>query len=170
MITRPIDGLTVHGTPLAIHPHGFLLGAELLAIAAPALAKLEPAIGGLGIDLAAPDALQHLALAVLGKLQLDVIVSALGESLAGLGADRARAQRVTAQLFRCLVAEIPGPDGRLAMTDLSTDSAVNLAVGRSFGRYLKLLRFALEVNFAGPFGGGSSAASPAADGATSPTG
>ena len=39
--TAVIDGLTVHATPLAVHPHGFLLGAELLAIAAPALAKLE---------------------------------------------------------------------------------------------------------------------------------
>lgn len=168
--TAVIDGLTVHATPLAVHPHGFLLGAELLAIAAPALAKLEPAIAGLKLDLADPGALAQLAAAVLERLGLDVIIQALGEAIGGLGHDRDRALRVTAQLFRCLTVELPTEGGKLAMTSLANEGSVNLAVGRSYARYTRLLWFALKANFTGPFVVGSSGSSSATAGGLTPTG
>jgi hypothetical protein len=159
-VVKSIDGLTVHATPLPIHPHGFILGAELAAIAAPALAKLEPVIKGVGLGVDDPSLLPKLLETALDGAGLGFLVDALALALGSIGDDRARAERVTRQLLRCLVVEAPDANGRLAMAELSSDAAVNAVVGRSWGRYLKLLRFALEVNVGGPFGAASPASSP----------
>jgi hypothetical protein len=158
-VTRTIDGLTVHATPLPIHPHGFILGAELAAVAAPALAKFEPLIKGLGSGVDDPKLIEKLLASALDAKGLGFLVEALGSALAGVGEDRARAERCTRQLLSCLSVEVPGEGGRLAMTHLGSDAAVNMVVGRSWGRYLKLLRVAVEVNVAGPFGVASPASS-----------
>jgi hypothetical protein len=158
-VVRYVDGLTVHATPLPIHPHGFILGAELAAVAAPALAKFEPLIKGIGAGVDDPKLIEKLLASALDAKGLGFLVDAIGQALAGVGEDRARAERCTRQLLRCLVVEAPDANGRLAMTELASDAAVNAVVGRSWGRYLKLLRVAIEVNVAGPFGVASPASS-----------
>jgi hypothetical protein len=161
-VDREVDGLQAHCTPLARYPKGALLGLELLAIAAPALAGLAPAVEGSGVKLDAPGAVG----ALLAKLDAGQALQAIADALKKLVYDDpARFHRVSGQLLRCVSVELE-EDGRIALRCLDSDANINRAIdaGGGYARLLKLLWFSLEVNYGGPlagaFGGTSKAAAP----------
>ena len=147
-ISREVDGLQAHCTPMAYYPKGALLGLELLAIAAPALAGIAPAVEGSGVKLDDPGAVSKL----LAKLDAGKALDAIGDAIKRLAYDDpGRFQRVAGQLLRCVSVELP--DAGMRTLDSEANINVVLAAGSGYPRLFKLLWFALEVNFGGPLAG-----------------
>lgn len=165
-VTREVSGLQAHCTPLPYYPTGAILGLELAAIAAPALAGVAPAVEGSGIKLDAPNSVA----ALLGKLDAGKALDAVADALKKLVyEDPGRFRRVSGQLLRCVSVELPDESGRVSMRGLDSDDRINVvlsAPGGGYPRLLKLLWFALEVNFGGPLAGAFAATSPATTGPT----
>lgn len=157
------DGLEVTVTPMLAFPDGLLLGAELAAIALPAvgglpqgvLEQVKAAISGDAGDGAARAA----ALSVLGSLALSnpadgaqaAPAAALFDGLARaltLAADRKRFMRIAEPLLATLSVY---HDGR--QVELADKERVQRVVGTNLRRAIELLGIALRGNFARFFSG-----------------
>lgn len=179
VVTRTIGEATAESVAFPVHPKGAELFARVMRAA-------KPTIDGVG------PLLQEL-LSHVDKTSLDVAVKTknwLG--LAGLVLESGKIGEPVASLLSSLPDVIANaiisdaalvPD-LLAMTTvtvdgtlhkLATSKAIGAAVGYDYGLYAGLVRLALEVNFAGPFGAafggllrGRGRASPAATQTPSP--
>lgn len=132
---------------------GMALAAEALDIAGPALAKLAGTVGkDVLIDAAGALPTGQLLTALMAELGVDGIIRELLGVVRRLYVDDpARGDRFVARLLSQTTVTV----GQ-APVMLHTPEHVDLVVGSNLLLLLGLCRFALEVNFAGFFGGLSS--------------
>jgi hypothetical protein len=148
-----VGGYTVDCTPFYARGTGMALAAEALDIAGPALAKLAGTVKkDVLIDAAGALPTGQLFTALLAELGVDGIIAELLGVVRRLYVDDpAKGDRFVARLLSQTTVTV----GQ-APVMLNTPEHVDMVVGCNLLLLLGLCRFALEVNFAGFFGGLSS--------------